>query len=306
MTAPASWWSALAAYALLLLFAPLVPGIITRTKAVFAGRRGAPLTQLYADLAKQLRRGAVYSTATSAVFRLAPVIMLSATLVAALLVPLDGRRALLAFGGDVVAFVYLLALSRFVLALGALDTGSSFEGMGASRDVTFAVLIEPGLFIALLALGVATHSASLSGMLGGFPLPHAGLGAMQLLLAGSLFALTLAECSRVPADDPATHLELTMVHEVIVLDHSGPDLAMIQYANALKLSVLGALIGATVVPIPRDGGAGAAALVLSMVATGIAVGIVESSMARLRLPRVPLFIAAGSAMGVFALLLLWR
>ena len=306
MPTVSSLLSALAAYAVLLLLAPLVPGVITRTKAIVAGRKGAPLMQLYADLAKLMRRGAVYSTTTTAVFRLAPIVMLAAILVAAMLVPLNGRVAPVSFGGDVVAFVYLLALSRFVLALGALDTGSSFEGMGASRDVTFAVLIEPGLFTALLALGVASRSSSLSGMLGESVSAFAGSGAMQVLLAGSLFALTLAECSRVPADDPATHLELTMVHEVIVLDHSGPDLAMIQYANALKLSLLGAVIGASLLPVPRDGGIGAASLVLSMVMTGVAVGVVESATARLRLPRVPLFIAAGSAMGVFALLLLWR
>jgi formate hydrogenlyase subunit 4 len=297
--------SASLAYVALLVVAPLVAGIITRTKAVLAGRRGAPLLQPYADLWKLLRRGVVYSTASTAVFRLAPIVMLSVTLTSAALLPLDGRESLLAFGGDVVAFVYLLALSRFVLALGALDTGSSFEGMGASRDVTFAVLIEPGMFIALLAMGVATQSSSLTGMLG----PHTGApgtrAALTLLLGGSLFALTLAECARVPVDDPATHLELTMVHEVIVLDHSGPDLAMIQYASALKLAQLGALIGVIALPRPWSGGAsGAAGLVVALLATGIGVGVVESVMARLRLPRVPLFIAAGSAMGVFALLLL--
>jgi formate hydrogenlyase subunit 4 len=304
---PVPQLSTIAALVVLLLAAPLVPGIVTRTKAVLAGRRGAPTWQLYADLWKLAQRGTVYSTVTTWMFRVAPVALLATTLTAVMLLPLDGRRAVFDFPGDAMAFVCLFALGRFLLVLAALDTGSSFEGMGASREVTFASMVEPGIFVALGALGVAQHSFSLSGMLvesaarGATPLPA------LLPVAGSLFALALAECARVPVDDPATHLELTMVHEVMVLDHSGPDLAMILYAHAVKLSVFGSVILGMLIPAPRAGGAvGILELLSGLVALGVAIGIVESTMARLRLPKVPLYIAGASAMGLFGLILLLR
>lgn len=293
------------ALGLLLLVAPIVPGVATRTRAVLTGRRGSPVWQLYADLWKLVRRGIVYSTTTTGVFRLAPAALLATTLMAAALLPLDGQRSVLHFAGDAVAFAGLLGLGRFLLVLGALDTGSSFEGMGASREVSFAALVEPGLFIALAALGIASHDSSLSVMLGGPAAPAAARGPL-VMVAVSLFALTLAECARVPVDDPATHLELTMVHEVMVLDHSGPDLAMILYAGALKLAVFAAIILDVLLPGPRSGGPGFAALFGSLVALGIGIGIVESVMARLRLPKVPLYLAAASAVGLFGMILLLR
>ena len=229
--------SAIAALLLLMLGAPIVPGIASRTKSVLTGRRGSPVWQLYADLWKLARRGIVYSTTTTWVFRLAPIVLVATTLAATMLVPLDGRASLLAFSGDVVAFAYLLGLGRFALVLAALDTGSSFEGMGASREVTFAALVEPGIFVGLTTRGVLAHEFSLTAMLGAAqPRPgFATAGPSYVMVGLSLFALALAECSRIPVDDPTTHLELTMVHEVMVLDHSGPDLAMILYASALKL-----------------------------------------------------------------------
>lgn len=300
--------SALFSFALLLILAPLVTGVANRTKAVLTGRRGAPVWQLYADLRKLARRGAVYSVTTTWVFQFAPAAVLATTLVAALLVPLDGQSALVHFSGDAVAFAYVLGLGRFLLVLGALDTGSSFEGMGASREVTFATLVEIGLFISFAALSLTTGTLTLTGMLG-VPLAQHWITATPALvmIAASLFTLLLAECARVPVDDPATHLELTMVHEVMVLDHSGPDLALILYASSLKLALLGALIVRVLTsPAKLPLAANVGALVLGLLAVGIAVGIVESTMARLRLPRVPLYIAGGSALGMFGLVLLLR
>src|SRR5450756_2151388 len=149
-----------------MLLAPLIPGIASRTRSILTARRGAPVWQLYSDLWKLLRRGSVYSRTTTVIFRLVPIALLACVVVSASMLPLDGRSAMLRFPGDVVAFAYVLALGRFVLVLGALDTGSSFEGMGASREVTFAALVEFGFFIALASLSVATHELSLSGMLG--------------------------------------------------------------------------------------------------------------------------------------------
>jgi formate hydrogenlyase subunit 4 len=303
--------TALVALASLIVAAPIIPGIVARTKAILTGRRGSPVVQLYADLFKLARRGIVYSTTTTRVFRLAPVALVATTVAAAVLLPLDGRASILRFAGDAVAFAYLLALGRFALVLAALDTGSSFEGMGASREVAFAALVEPGLFIVLAALGVMANEFSLTAMLGDPAARGAGGGAMlspsSVMLAVSLFALALAECSRVPVDDPGTHLELTMVHEVMVLDHSGPDLAMILYANALKLALFSAIIIYVLIPGVRLAGwLGLVTLLGSFVVVAIAIGVVESVMARLRLPKVPLYIAAGSALALFGLILLLR
>ena len=300
--------SALPTLALLLLSAPLLPGVATRTRALLTGRRGAPFYQLYADLWKLLRRGAVYSRTTTAIFRLAPLAVVATTLLAALLLPLDGRAGILGFSGDVLAFAGLLGLGRFLLVLAALDTGSSFEGMGASREVTFASFVELGFFFAIATLSVMSGELSIAGMFAG-PINHSGTGAgaSLVLVAAGLFALLLAECSRVPVDDPATHLELTMIHEVMVLDHSGPDLALLLYAGALKLAVLAVLI--VVLLLPRAGlsyPAWLALLLAGILVVAAAVGVVEAAIARLRLPRVPLYLTGSAALAGFGLLLVLR
>lgn len=300
--------SALTALAVLMVVAPAIPGIATRTKSLFTGRRGAPVMQLYFDLWKLVRKGTVYSTTTTWVFRAGPIVVLASLIVATLFLPLDGSSAPAHFTGDLVAFAGLLALGRFALVLAGLDTGSSFEGMGASREVMVATFAEPTLFLCFLALVLATNDLSLSGMLGA-PLAVAWpRAAASLTLAGlSLFVLLLAENSRVPVDDPATHLELTMIHEVIVLDHSGPDLAVVLYGSALKLSVFAALI--VCLFVPRAGVAPAvatAALVVGLVVVAILVGIVESVMARLRLTRIPQLLVTAAALAAFGIILLLR
>ncbi|HEX6807876.1 MAG TPA: NADH-quinone oxidoreductase subunit H [Gemmatimonadaceae bacterium] len=305
MTGPGS---ALAGLVVLAIVAPAVLGVAGRTKAFLTRRRGAPVLQLYIDLAKAMRRGIVLSNTTTLVFRAAPIVVLAALLMAATVVPLDGRSALIGFPGDVVAFAYALGLGRLLLVLAALDTGSSFEGMGASREVTVAAFVELGLFLAFGTLAVLTKQLSLSGMLGA-PLAASWRAASPAIVmtAVSLFALMLAECARAPVDDPATHLELTMIHEVMVLDHSGPDLALMHYASALELSLVGALIVDLIVPrahVPLGGSL--AILAAGLVAVGIAVGAVEASVARMRMPKIPLYLAGASSLGLFSLVLvLW-
>jgi formate hydrogenlyase subunit 4 len=296
--------SSLGAIGLVCLAAPLVPGVASRTKAILTGRRGSPVWQLYADLWKLTRRGVVYSTTTTWTFRAAPAVLLATTLAAALLLPLDGRAGIVRFAGDAVAFVYLLGLGRFSVVLAALDTGSSFEGMGASREVTFASLVELGLFVALAAVGLAAHDFSLTQMLGAMTARSTTLAApAAVMLAVSLFALALAECSRMPVDDPATHLELTMVHEVMILDHSGPDLGLILYGAALKLALFAAII-LGVLPISRTTGwPGLVWLLAALVGLGTGLGIVESVTARLRLPKVPLYVAGAASLALFGLIL---
>jgi formate hydrogenlyase subunit 4 len=291
-----------------LLVAPALPGIATRTKSLLTGRRGAPVLQLYSDLAKLARKGVVYSRTTTLVFRIAPVLLAAAVLVAAFLLPLDGRAPIFGFTGDLVAFAGLLALGRFALVLAGLDTGSSFEGMGASREVTVASFAEPALLLSLTVLVLVTGSLSLGGMLGA-PLASAWpVQAPSMVLAGaSLFMLLLAENARVPIDDPATHLELTMIHEVIVLDHSGPDLGLILYAGAVKFALFGTLVVSVLIPRGSfDPWIAATMLLGGLVVIAVLVGVVEAAMARLRMDRIPQFLVAAAALAGFGVILLLR
>ena len=291
-----------------LLVAPALPGIATRTKSLLTGRRGAPVLQLYSDLAKLARKGVVYSRTTTLVFRIAPVVLAAAVLVAAFLLPLDGRAPIFGFTGDLVAFAGLLALGRFALVLAGLDTGSSFEGMGASREVTVAAFAEPALLLSFTVLVLVTGSLSLGGMLG-TPLAMAWpTAAPSLVLAGaSLFMLLLAENGRVPIDDPATHLELTMIHEVIILDHSGPDLALILYASAVKFALFGVLVVSILVPRGRyDPWVAGVILLVGLALIAVVVGVIESVMARLRMDRIPQFLVAAAALAGFGVILLLR
>ncbi|MGO8753213.1 MAG: respiratory chain complex I subunit 1 family protein [Thermoguttaceae bacterium] len=292
-----------------LALAPLLVGIIHRTKAFFAGRRGPPLAQLYYDLFKLLHKGAVYSRTTTWIFVAGPVVGLAAALVALAIVPLGGVPGLLAFPGDLVLLAYLLGLMRFVTVLAALDTGSAFEGMGASREVFFSCLAEPALLLGLAALAVPAQSIGLTGLIGAIhtTVTIGGAGPVLLLVAASLLAVFLTENARIPIDDPNTHLELTMIHEVMVLDHGGPDLAMIQYGAAVKLWILGSLLVGIVLPVrtgiwPLDLLAGLAGMAILAVVTGV----IESTMARLKLVRVPEFLVAASVLSILALVLVLR
>ncbi len=284
-----------------LLLAPLVPGIINKVKAWVAGRRGPPVLQLYYDLAKLWRKGVVLSTAVSPGHIAGTAVAWMALVLAALLLPAGPAGAPLAFRGDALLFVYLLALARFCTALAALDTGSAFEGMGAAREVSYAVLGEAAIITALIALSLQTGSVSLTTMLA----PAAGAGAA--LLAAGLFAVLLAENCRVPFDDPNTHLELTMIHEVMVLDHSGPPLAAVLHGASLKLLMFSVLLVQAVLPAGELSPLTAAcALAGSVLAVAVGVGLVESLLARLAFRRVPLLLTTAFLLCLFAALVSWR
>jgi len=291
-------------YLAVLLLSPLLLGIINRVKAFFAGRRGVPLAQLYFDLAKLFRKTPVYSLTTTWVFRAGPVAGVGALVTALAILPFAGRPSFLAFDGDFIFLIYLLGLARFATVLAALDTGSAFEGMGASREMQFAVFAEPAFFLGLAALARVTGQASLAGMFGVLTGDLWRTAAPVLaLLTASFFIVLLAENSRVPADDPNTHLELTMIHEVMVLDHSGPELAYILYGAALKLWFFGALIASMV--LPRHTGSwpsDSALFLLVMFAVAAGVGVVESVIARLRLTKVPYLLITAFAFSALALI----
>ncbi len=301
----AQGFETLGSFGAALVLSPLLFGIINRVKAIVAGRRGRPLLQGYADLAKLLGKGLVLSTTTTWAFRAGPIAAVAGPLAALVLLPGAGAPGLLGFPGDFIALAYVLAFSRLATILAALDTGSSFEGMGASREATFGALSEPVFFLTMIAAAGFSHSFSLYEILSGFPF---GSPPETLLTVVALFVLLLTENARIPVDDPNTHLELTMIHEVMVLDHSGPDLACIVYGSGLKLWIYAALVAGLVVPMPI--GQPGLALTLnvgSIFAVAVIVGVVESVGARLSLSRVPKLLAGAGACSALALLLsLWR
>lgn len=284
-----------------LLLAPLLPGIINKVKAWVAGRRGPPVLQLYYDLQKLWRKGVVMSSLASPGFIAGPALAWVALVGAALLTPLGPAGGALSFRGDVLLLIYLLALARFCTAWAAMETGSAFEGMGAAREVSYAVLAEATILAAVLALSVQTGSVSLQTMLS----PSAGPGAV--LLATGLFTVLLAENCRVPFDDPNTHLELTMIHEVMVLDHSGPPLAAILHGASVKLLLFALLLVQAVLPMGElSPPVAIGVLIAGVLVVIMCVGLVESLLARLAFRRVPLLLTTAFLLCLFALLIAWR
>ena len=294
--------------ALLLAFPPFLLGVIVKTKAWFAGRVGAPLLQPYYDLFKLARKGLVLSTTTTWIFRAGPVVTLAAVLLAGLLVPIGRFDAPVSFTGDLILFAYLFGLARFFTTAAALDTGSPFEGMGSAREVTFACLSEPALFFALLVLSKLSGSLVLTDLLhgpaGGFP--SAGVAPLVLISIG-LFVVLLAETCRIPVDDPNTHLELTMIHEAMVLDHSGPLLSVILYGAAVKLYILGSVLLHLIAPVQlATPWLNWPLFLLELSGLAVFIGIIESIMARLQMRHVPYLLVGAVLFCGFSFILLVR
>lgn len=290
---------------------PLLLGIVAKTKAWFAGRVGPSVLQGYFDVAKLFQKGSVFSPTTTWVFRAGPIVGLGTAAIAILLVPMADvgqPPSPLSFAGDLILLAYLLGLGRFFSALAALDTGSSFEGMGAARELTFACLAEPAFFLGWLVLVQLSGSLQLTGILGGGLLWHWSVhGASLALVLVSWFIVLLAENSRIPFDDPNTHLELTMIHEVMVLDHSGPALGMILYASSLKFMVFASVIVPLLFPLASGRWwLDWSVFIGGLLALAVAVGVVESIMARLRLTYVPVLLVAASLLSAFGIVLLMR
>ncbi|MBN2419895.1 MAG: NADH-quinone oxidoreductase subunit H [Deltaproteobacteria bacterium] len=293
---------------LALLLSPFLMGIINRTKAKFAGRKGQPLLQAYYDLSKLLKKGSVYSTTSTMLFRLAPVFGLSAVIISIGIIPAGGAGGLFTFSCDFILMTYTLALARFLTVIAALDTGSAFEGMGASREVQFAVLSEVIMFLGLSVLAVGTGETSLSGIYYGlWSGDLSTMGPAVFLVAFAFLIILLTENSRIPVDDPNTHLELTMIHEVMVLDHCGVDLAFIQYAACLKLWLFSSLLAGMAIPAKTGMGFfGIAVNISGVFAVSVLVGIIESGMARLKLLHVPHMLLAALSVTVAAFLWVLR
>jgi formate hydrogenlyase subunit 4 len=287
-------------YILIALSPFLFLGIINRIKALWAGRKGSSVLQPYYDFSKLLKKGEVISRTTSFVFRISPSINVAAVLFALTMVPLPFIGSLIKFPGDFILFTYTLGFAKFFTVCAALDTGSSFEGMGASREVTFSSIVEPAFFIILGSLALITGELSFQSI---FAVINTSTGytiLIKLLFVASLFIMLLTEGSRVPVDDPNTHLELTMIHEVMILDYSGPDLAFILYSSGLKMVIFSMLIAALLIPpsINLFTALGLFFMIIVLIFIGIAA--VESLIARSRMSHVPQFIFLMTALSITA------
>ena len=279
---------------LILLAALCIPGVINRTRARLAGRQGIRFAQHLYDVRLLLRKGAVYSTTTTALFRTAPSVILASSLVAMLFIPVGDLRPVISFDGDLVAFAYLLAVGRGALILAAMDTGSSFEGMGASREALYGALVEPALMLSFGTLALISGHTSFTSIFEADATGDAKLIVVLLLAAYVLTKIVFTESGRVPVDDPRTHLELTMIHEVMCLDYCGVDLAWIKISTWIKSAALSMLAADAVAAAvcPRWWFAAPLAVLL----TGLSVGIVESTQARNKLVRNTTFILTITAL----------
>ncbi len=302
--------------AALVVMPVVVVGVINRVKARWAGRRGAPILQLAWDVRRLLAKRSVYSDVSTPIIRIAPLVVLITALGSALIAPLTGAGALVGFDLDFVWFAYVWGLGRVALMLGALDTGSSFEGMGAAREATFAVFVEPALFLVAGALCLDGGTLRFAEALAWHGV-DGGAIVVRVACAAAMVVVLQAELARMPVDDPTTHLELTMVHEVMILDHGGRELAALHAGAAIKLYVAIAVIATLINPWagpwtgPWAGAATplvAAAIHLGLcVAIAAAIGLFEALPARVRLRVVPTYLLSATVAAAVALLVvLWR
>lgn len=312
MDVPAHAIESAAQAGLLVLLGPLVTGFIQKVKARLQCRKGASLWQPYRDLAKLLRKGTVQSDTASPFFRAIPVFVLAATLSTTAMVPVLWAGASPPHLGDAILLLALLSLARFLCAIGALDAGGAFGGMGASREMTVGLLVEPALMMAVFSVAVAGGSTVLSDL--AFrrgTLPTLAWQAPDLLALFAMLVLALAETGRIPVDNPDTHLELTMLHEGMLLEHSGPGLACIVLATHTKQIVILSLVAALFFPLglapihflPVEIGIALAAFAAKVLALALFLAVVESSYAKLRFFRVPQFLGLGLVCAFLALAL---
>ena len=274
---------------LIILTSIFFMGIVIRTKSIASGRKGPGILQPMRDIIRLWEKGSVLSTTTSFIFQIAPTIYISSVLMAILMIPYGKASGFISFDGDFIMFAYMLALGKFLMIISALDTGNSFEGMGASREALFSMLVEPAFFIIMGSFALYTGHTSFISI---FSTLNYGSYISYMLgcLATFVFVLiAMIENSRLPVDDPKTHLELTMVHEVMILDNSGFDLGLIMYTTNLKFSMYGAIISNFFIGM-LPWGISIPLFLLIQIGFAITVGLIESFMARFRMSHNPQFI----------------
>jgi formate hydrogenlyase subunit 4 len=293
---------------LIVLGAPLLRGVVSKLKARLQGRQGASVWRPYADLGKLFRKEDLVPPLASPVFRAAPRIVLCATAVAALLLPVFQPSAMLSGPGDFILFVSLLALARFFLVLGAIDGGGAFGGMGGSREALVSALAEAPFLLGLTAVAIVARSTQLAGIVDWTLRQNFfNVSAVHILAFSTLAMVAVAETGRIPVDNPTTHLELTMIHEAMVLEHSGPSLAFLEWANAVKFGLIMSLLvglffpwGMATEPTAAGIALAAAAYLAKMLGLAVVLAFVESSIAKMRMYAVPDYLGVASATGVLA------
>jgi len=284
-------------FVLILLASLVFSGIIIRTKSIASGRKGPGIWQPMKDIFRLFKKGAVYSETTSFIFQIAPSIYFASVLMAIMVIPLGSSKGIISFSGDFVFFAYILALGKFFNIISALDTGSSFEGMGASREALFSMLAEPAFFILMGSLGLLTGHTSFHQIFMEFHFGSYVSYALGVIATFILVMICMIENSRMPIDDPKTHLELTMIHEVMILDNSGFDLGLILHATNLKFAMYGALIANMFL------GDAPMYFTIPLFLTiqflfAVAVGILESFSARFRMSHNAQFILVLSSLSL--------
>lgn len=295
---------------MLLALSPFIVGVIRKVKARLQCRRGASLLQPYADLAKLFGKQPVVSSTTSWIFTAAPYIVFASTVTAGLLMPVFISHTPLNFAGNIIALVYVLALGTFFLILAGLDAGSAFGGMGSSREAIVATLAEPAMILSILAIALTAGSTNLSTIVHQSALLEGMMLAppAHLMALAAMFIVTLAETGRVPVDNPATHLELTMIHEAMLLEYSGRYLALMEWAAGIKLLVFLTLLvnvfapwGIATTATPSALAAGVAVYVVKVTGLAVIIGMIESMFAKLRLFRVPELLGSAFILALLAL-----
>ncbi|MEW2547231.1 NADH-quinone oxidoreductase subunit H [Streptomyces sp. NPDC047002] len=305
----AAGWAAVAAQVVLVVGgAPLLTGLMRQVRAVLEGRAGAGITQPWRDARKLLRKEPITAEGSGPAFRVAPLLLVTTAVVIAALVPLASTATPLSGSADLLVVVGLLALGTVSLALAGLDTGTAFGGMGASREMTVAALVEPTILLSVLALSVSTGSTNLARIVAGRIHDPAGVASPSSLLAVvALAVVVLAEAGRLPVDNPATHLELTMVHEAMVLEYAGPDLALVELGAQMRLTVLLGIVASLAAPWGTATGTGLLAVALGLVlfaakvaVLGGALAAAEVFWAKVRLFRVPELLAGSFLLALLA------
>ena len=288
----------------ILVLAPLFSGVVNKQKAIFTARIGAPILQPYYELRRLLRKETINADSSSFISDISPVINLIAVVVAAAMLPIGFTKPLISFEGDIILFAYVLGLARFFQILAAMDIGSSFEGMGAAREATFAVFAEPIFFFTIGSIAFAGNLTSIYDIYHSIRLDNVNYIVFIVVCSISVLILAVTECSRMPVDDPNTHLELTMIHEVMILDNSGVDLFLYQYSSYVKLFIYAILEASLFYPLAVQNYTVTIIIFLVVIAAlSTALAVVETVTSRFKLKNIPHYLLFATAIGVLNLLI---
>ncbi|MEW6196714.1 MAG: NADH-quinone oxidoreductase subunit H [Bacteroidota bacterium] len=289
---------------IILGLAPLFAGLVNKQKAILTGRIGAPILQPFYELQRLFKKETINAVTSSILSRISPVLNLVTLIIAAAILPVGFWKPLISFNGDIILFAYILSLARFFQILAAMDIGSSFEGMGAAREATFALFAEPIFFFTIGSISIISGFTSLYDIYHSIRLDNISYEVFIVICSISVFMLAVTECSRMPVDDPNTHLELTMIHEVMILDNSGIDLFLYQYSSYVKLFIYAVLEISFFYPFSKQSYLlGILIFVTGCVALTFALGMVETITSRYKMKNIPQYLLFATAIGILNLLI---